>query len=389
MNILYLSPSFPPNYRRFPVCLREAGATVVGIGWQEAGSLSPEVRRSMADYCQVPDMGNYDHVLRAAGYLVSRVGKLDRVVSQEEHWIDLEAALRLDFNVPGDKPDAIRSLRRKSLMKEVFARAGVPAARGELAADLEAGLSFARRVGYPLIAKPDRGVGAHATCKLSDDGELEGFFRSRDPEVTYIIEEFLGGIIESFDGLTGKDGAILFTASHQFFPDIMTVVNEDDDLHYWSMRRIPPDLEDLGRRAIAAFGLRERFFHLEFIRGPRGRLTAMELNARPPGGLTTDMFNYANDIDVYREWANVVVHGTFAARCERPYHVCYIGRKSNKRYARSHEEVLRAYGPRILVHTPIDSVFRRAIGDYAYLVRDPELEQIQPIVAFIQQVRPE
>jgi hypothetical protein len=386
MNILYLSPNFPPNYYRFPVCLREAGATVVGIGWEARERLRPEVRDSLADYCHVPDMGNYDHVLRAAGYLISRVGKLDRIVSQEEHWLDLEAALRLDFNVAGKKPEDVRCFRCKSLMKDVFRRAGVPVAQGELASDPEAGKRFARRAGYPLIAKPDKGVGAHATFKLSSDADMEDFFRRKSPEVPYIMEEFLEGFIQSFDGLTGKDGAILFFASHQFHPDIMTAVNKDDHLHYWSMREIPADIEEQGRKAIAAFDLRERFFHLEFIRGPQGKLTAMEINARPPGGLTTDMFNYANDIDVYREWANVLVSGRFGARCERPYHVCYIGRKSSKRYAHSHEEVLRKYGQAILTHTPINSVFRRAIGDYAYLVRAAKLEEIKPIIAFIHQL---
>ena len=152
MNILYLSPNFPPNYVRFPVCLREAGATVVGIGWEARERLRPEVRDSLADYCHVPDMANYDHVLRAAGYLISRVGKLDRIVSQEEHWLDLEAALRLDFNVEGKKPEDVRCLRCKSLMKDVFRRAGVRVAQGELASDPEAGKRFARRAGYPLIA---------------------------------------------------------------------------------------------------------------------------------------------------------------------------------------------------------------------------------------------
>ena len=116
MNILYLSPNFPPNYHLFPVRLHEAGATVVGIGWTPWEGLRPELRAAMADYCHVPDMGNYDHVLKATGYLVSRVGKLDRIVAQEEHWIDLEAALRRDFNVPGPRPEDIKPIRHKSLL---------------------------------------------------------------------------------------------------------------------------------------------------------------------------------------------------------------------------------------------------------------------------------
>jgi hypothetical protein len=114
----------------------------------------------------------------------------------------------------------------------------------------------------------------------------------------------------------------------------------------------------------------------------------MEINARPPGGLTTDMFNYANDIDVYRIWAEVVVNGTAAVPDVRPFHVCYVGRKSAKPYAHPHEEVLRRFGADILTHTPIDSVFRRAIGDYAYLVRGESMDEVQPVVDFIHAVRP-
>jgi hypothetical protein len=98
------------------------------------------------------------------------------------------------------------------------------------------------------------------------------------------------------------------------------------------------------------------------------------------------MFNYANDIDVYREYANVVVHGRFEAVPTRPYHVSYIGRKESKRYAHSHEEVLRRHGPSIVVHTPIDSIFRQAIGDYAYLARARSMAELQPVADFIQEL---
>lgn len=383
MNILYLSPNFPPNYFQFPVHLRDFGATVVGVGWGAYEDMRRETAQALTGYCQVSDMGHYDHVLKATAHLISRVGKLDRIVSQEEHWIDLEAQLRLDFNVPGKKPDEIRPIRHKSIMKATFRRAGVPVADGELASDAEAGRAFAARVGYPVIAKPDKGVGAHATYKLSSDGHMEDFFRHKTPGVPYILEEYLDGYIQSFDGLTDRDGDIVFFTSHRFSIDIMSAVNDDDHIHYWSLRDVPADLEELGRKSIAAFDIRERFFHLEFIRNPQGKLTAMEINARPPGGLTTDMFNFANDVNLYREWANIVVNGRFDASCSRPWHVSYIGRKAHKRYAHSHEEVLVAQGQAIVAHSPIDSVFRKAIGDYAYLARAKSMAELQPVADFI------
>ncbi len=33
---------------------------------------------------------------------------------------------------------------------------------------------------------------------------------------------------------------------------------------------------------------------------------------RPPGGPIVDMFNYAHDVDLYWEWANVVVNNRFS-----------------------------------------------------------------------------
>ena len=35
---------------------------------------------------------------------------------------------------------------------------------------------------------------------------------------------------------------------------------------------------------------------------------------RPPGGLTTDMFNYACDIDIYNAWASIIAGKGFPTR---------------------------------------------------------------------------
>jgi hypothetical protein len=46
-----------------------------------------------------------------------------------------------------------------------------------------------------------------------------------------------------------------------------------------------------------------------FSKPAPGNYVALEVNMRPPGGFTTDMFNYACDIDIYRIWAQVMVEG--------------------------------------------------------------------------------
>jgi len=386
MNFVYLSPHFPPNYYQFCVRLNEFGANVLGLADAPYESLRPELKGALTDYYRVADMHRYDQLVRAMGYFTHRHGKLDRIDSQNEYWLETEAALRTDFNLFGLKRHEIMDVKRKSRMKEIYRSAGIPVPRGAIVGTLEDGKRLAAEVGYPMVAKPDVGVGATATWKIHDEGELAAFL-TRKPPVDYILEEFVPGQIFSFDGLTDREGNIVFHAAHAYAQGIMETVNDDMHVFYYSFREIPADLEAMGRRTAKAFNVRERFFHFEFFRNSTDNgIVALEVNMRPPGGLTTDMFNYANNIDIYREWARVVVHNRFEASFSRPYHCCYVGRKEGKRYAHTVAEVVHRFGPAIVHHEVMDSIFRAAIGDYGFLVRSAGLEEIMAAVRFIHQL---
>jgi len=278
-------------------------------------------------------------------------------------------------------------------MKKVWKSAGVAVARGKVTRSPEETHEFVAEVGYPIIAKPDIGVGAAKTYKIHNEQELNDFLARHLQD--YILEEFVEGSIQTFDGLTDRDGNLVFYSSMQYSQGIMETVNEDNDVYYYTVRDIPPDIEQAGRRTARAFDVRERFFHFEFFRKPEGgpsggpsdSVVALEVNMRPPGGLTTDMWNYANDIDLYHEWANVVVNNRFDSRFSWPYYCCYIGRKSNKPYAHSHKEILARFGQRIVHHEPISGVFSAALGDYGYLARSPDLDDILAMTDFIRQKR--
>jgi biotin carboxylase len=328
-------------------------------------------------------MHNYDELLRALGYFTNHYGKLDRLDSLNEYWLETEAQLRTDFNIPGLKNDDMPRIKRKSHMKQTYLKAGIPVARGKVVHTLAEGKRLVKEVGYPIVAKPDIGVGAAKTYKIHNLDELEKFF-SQKPPIDYILEEFILGSISSFDGLTDRDGNLVFYTAHNYNQGIMEAVTNDDVVYYYSLREIPADLEDAGRRTLRAFDVRERFFHFEFFRTIEdNRIVALEVNMRPPGGMTTDMFNFANDIDVYREWANIIVFNRFTAEYSRKYHCCYISRKFNRSFAHSHEEILEAFGPKIVHHEQISGIFSPALGEYGYLARSPDLEEIFAIVEYI------
>ena len=213
MNLVYLCPQFPSNYSPFCRCLKALGINVLGIGDEPAESLTPELRESLAAYYMVDDLHNYDALLRACGYFTHQYGKIDRLESHNEYWLATDARLRRDFNIKGLRPADMQFVRRKSGMKEVFRKADIKVAPGKVVHNLIEADEVIREAGYPVVAKPDDGVGALDTFKIHNKGELLAFFEQK-PEHDYILEGFVKGTIFSFDGLTDRDGNILFCTAH-------------------------------------------------------------------------------------------------------------------------------------------------------------------------------
>ncbi len=387
MNFVFLSPHYPPNYVNFSLQLKRMGGNVLGIADESYDRLPHELRWALTEYYRVDSLSNYDQLLRALGYFTHRYGKIDRLDSLNEFWLETEAMLRTDFNIYGIKTGDIMKMKRKSEMKKVFKKIGIPVAEGVKPRHKADVREFADRVGYPLVAKPDIGVGANATFKIHNEDELAFFLEKKLAD--FILEEFIEGAICTFDGLTDRDGNIVFYTSHVYQRGIMETVNDRSDIFYYSLREIPADLELIGRKTVKAFDVRERFFHFEYFRKPDGSLVALEVNIRPPGGLTTDMMNFANDFDIYREWANIVINNRFDPIYSRPYHCCYVSRRFRFNYVRNHESVMTQYGHLIPSHQPILGAWSVALGDYGYLVRSPELAEVLEAAAYIQEKVPE
>lgn len=382
MNIVFLSPHFPEHYTAFCSQLKDAGATVMGVADVPYDSLGPAVREALSEYYRVDDLHDYDQLVRALGYLTHRFGKIDRCESLNEYWLALEARLRDDFNIMGIRGHQIDAIRRKSRMKEVFRQADVPVASGRVVHDLTEAKALIAETGYPVVAKPDAGVGALDTFRLNSDNDLYNFFDS-PPPVDYIFEGFVEGTIVSFDGLADREGELVFATAHVFSQGIMETVIEGRHISYTSLREIPPRLEALGRRCVAAFEARERFFHIEFFHQGGEKYVGLEINMRPPGGFTTDMFNYACDIDIYRTWARLLVDDVRKLDYSRKYHCTYASRKNGIHYRNGHEEIIARFNVEIVNVVSVPGVFSSALGDVGYIFRSEEMARVQEITDFI------
>ena len=352
MNFVFVSPNFPESYLRFCVGLKNNGVNVLGIGDSPYEWLRPELREALTEYYRVDNLKDYDQMIRAMGHFTGLYGKIDWVESNNEYWLEQDAALRTDFNITtGLKSDEIARFRSKSAMKKYYEKAGVPTARWAMVTDLAAGLSFAGEVGWPVVVKPDRGVGAEATYRLEDPRDMENFFR-RYPAIPYIMEEYITGEVTTFDGIVNSQGKVLFAISHITHNSIMDMVNEGAPVYYYVDKEVPADVRDVGERVLKAFQVRSRAFHLEFFRltkekeglGGVGDLVGLEVNMRPAGGFTPDMINYSQSVDIYQIWADMVAFDEQRHLYEGPRAYCvYAGRRDGVDYTYTQEDLEAMY----------------------------------------------
>lgn len=383
-RILYLSPGFPPNSHLFCVAAHARGASVVAVGDVPEGELPPEARAALARYVFEPRMGEYDVLLGIVHALVAEHGPIDFVESNGEHWLEVEGRLRDDLGIAGLTAHDVRRLRSKLAMAEVFETAGVPSVPGIRCASPEVIRGFAAQHGLPLVFKPDSGSGAASTFRVSTDAELEAALLS--PLDGHVVQPFVEGGIVTFDGLVDAAGRVVFCTSHVYDRGIMEVRTGALDGFYYSLRSIPPALEQAGRRALAAFDLRQRFFHLEFFARPDGSYVALEMNVRPPGGFTTDMMSYACDFDVYALWAAVLLGESlddFAY--DRKFHTAHAGRRHERSYQHAPEALLTLLGDTLVLVQPIPDAFASTMGNTMYLLRHPRLEPLLDAIRSVQQ----
>lgn len=383
MNYVFISPHFPENFKYFVVAMKRQGIKVMGIASEPFEALDIELKESLTEYYKVDDMEDYNQLLKACGYFISKHGRIDYIESHNEYWLETDAKLRTDFNVPGYKIQDMAPIKKKSEMKKIFEKANLPVARGKIISNIKEAKKFIKEVGYPVCAKPDTGVGAAGTYEISNDQELEEFFSYTHTE-DYIFEEFIFGDISTFDGLIDKDGNILFLSSFVYV-GVMEIVRDGLDNFYHNQVIIPEDLMEMGLKAVEEFGIRNRFFHLEFFRTEDDGLVALEINVRPPGGWSLDMFNYASDINIYELYAKMILDQEVNKMTDIKYHCAFLGIKFDTEPKLNHslEESLEKFGDIIVQHGPMADIFAPVMGNYSYILRSKDFKELQEAGDFI------
>lgn len=372
-NFIFISPNFPANYWKFCRELKNNGFNVLGVGDCPYDNLSLELKRSLNEYYKVSSLENYDEVFRAVAFFTFKYGKIDYLESNNEYWLERDAVLRTEFNIQsGFTAKDIKRIKYKSEMKKYYKKAGVKVARHRLVKTLKGCTDFIKQVGYPVVVKPDNGVGATATYKICNEESLKAFLKTKPKG--YVMEEYIDGLVNSYDAIVNSKGEPIFETGLVETGSLMDTVNNSEDSLYYYLNKPLDDVAKLGRKVLKAFNVKNRFVHFEFFRlssdqyvGKKGEVVALEVNMRPAGGISPDMMNYANSTDVYKIWADMIAYDSTLVTRGEEYFCGYAGRRDGKSFEYSEQDVIDAYRNNLKSVSRIPKALSGAMGDLCFI----------------------
>lgn len=396
-SVVFVAPFFAETTLRFVSAVsRVEGARTTLITQESPDRLPADLRARLAGVVRVQDALTAPSIAKAVQGIQhqTRQPVLRLLGTLEELQVPL-GEVRDALGIAGMGGDTADRFRDKARMKSTLRAAGLPCARHALAHSVEEAQAFTKAVGYPVIVKPQAGSGSRGTYRLSSDDDLAGCLRTMVPSAArpLMFEEFVTGAEHSFDAIS-IGGRVVWHSINDYLPGALEVVREPwiqwcvmlprevDDPRYDGIKKVAGD-------ALDALGMDTGMSHMEWFRRPDGSVAISEVGARPPGARFVHLISWAHDFDMFRAWADVVVHGRFQPR-PRPYAAgaAYLRGQGSGKVARivGLDEVLADLGPMVVESRP-PRLGQPTSGTYEgegyVIVRHPETEQVRSALARI------
>ncbi len=395
MNVIFIEPSFPYNQREFVRALHAAGANVIGIGERPASSLSANLKEWLSEYVQVSSVVHEPSLLEAVT-AVQRAVWVDRLEATVEAHIMAAASVREAAGIPGTSVKTAYLCRDKPAMKEALREAGIPCAQSTRAKSAQDARDFASAVGYPLIIKPPAGAGASATYRVDDDRELESVITESGlaDGKAVAIEEFIEGHEGYLDTLT-INGEVTHEFITHYYPNVLTAMRErwiSPQMVTTNRIEAPGygEVRKMARDVIRILDIGTSATHMEWFAGPKG-LKFSEIGCRPPGVGQWDVYNAANEFDLYFEWAHALIHGSTHTKPSRRYAAGMIalrpGRDGQITGYSGVDAISRRYGENIVAAhfpdagTPTQPVEGGYMANAWMRMRHPDYDQLRAILS--------
>jgi len=328
VHVVFLAPRFLENTNRYVRAFAELdGVTLSLVSLDPEEAIPAPLRPRIAAHYRVADLLDSAQLTAAVRAIAGAVGRVDRLAGFLEQLQLPMAEVRDALDIEGMTARVARNFRDKDRMKEVLRGHGVPVARSVLARSPGDLAGFIAQVGFPVIVKPQAGLGSRATFRLERDDDLAAVTQPSAAQPLQ-VEEFVRAREHTCETVTVR-GVPVWRSGTRYFPSPLEVLEtawvqycvllprEDDD-PTWT-RFHPTNAAALaalfGDQAGTAAGT--ALTHMEWFLRDDGTGLVNEVGARPPGVHIMPLMGLAHDTDLFADWARLIAFDAFTARPRR------------------------------------------------------------------------
>lgn len=326
-HIAFVAPHFLENTNRYVAAFAGLpGVTLSVISADAASALPPALKPRVAGHYQVKNVGDGAELAKAAQWLARAHGRIDRLTGALEQLQVPMALAREAADIPGMTSEYARRFRDKDRMKQVLREAGVPVAKSALVASWSELQAFIAQVGYPVIVKPQAGLGTKATHRVESREDLEALSKQGvAPSVQQPLqaEEFVRAREFTCETVS-INGETAWRSGTRYFPSPLEVV-ETPWVQYCVLlpREVEPpwtDFASVNEAALRAlFGPNPgpsgtAITHMEWFLREDGAMLVNEVGARPPGVQVMPLNSLAHETDMIADWAELIAFDRWAPK---------------------------------------------------------------------------
>ncbi|MBP2000256.1 biotin carboxylase [Paenibacillus shirakamiensis] len=263
---------------------------------------------------EIADLEDYASLESAVQSTVQEFGQINLIIAMSEYDLIHAAMLRTQFNIQGTSEERVALYRDKIVMKKRIHSDGLRIPHFLDYQNADEAITFAEKVGYPLILKPRLGAASQGVKKVLNRSELEealAVIEAANESDGYQCEEFIEGHIFHIDGLI-QHGELQFIAISQYVNGCFAFSQGIPNGSFIVTDRLPLKnrLTRFTEEVLHSLELRNGCFHLEVIDRNDSEAVFLEIGARMGGAetpfLTLELFG----VNLCEEWIKIDL-GTF------------------------------------------------------------------------------
>jgi phosphoribosylaminoimidazole carboxylase (NCAIR synthetase) len=315
-HVVFVAPHFLENTNRYVRAFAALdGVTLSVISMDPSEAIPAELKPRIAGHYKIDDSMDAAQLETATRAITKSIGKVDRLAGVLEQLQTPLAAVRDAVGIEGVTRQLAQNFRDKDRMKEVLRASNVPVAKSTLARSADDLRAFVDQVGYPVIVKPQAGLGSRATYRVENATDLAAI-QAPTPGSPIQVEEFVRAREHTCETVTIK-GVPVWRSGTRYFPSPLEVL-ETAWVQYCVL--LPREADDPTWTNFAATNTAAltalfadkvntaagtALTHMEWFLREDGTSLVNEVGVRPPGVQIMPLMSIAHDMNMFSEWARL------------------------------------------------------------------------------------